>query len=411
MLPGKSRFIDLIKKITSKFWELEIFSAGISSIVLILYVIFSLFQAEKLLFLTQIVAILGTLFDISWFFRGIEDFKKVVFSNIFIKLLAFIMIVLFINDKTDLLLYFIIQGSSNFLSQIVLWAFLFKYIPFSKVKISGVISNLKPSLAYFVPKIANQAFLNLNKTLLGILSTMASVGIFSSSYTIVNLGANIMNSLSEVILPRMSNMLHEGKEKEGMLLLNEMLHLQLFMTVPIMFGIIGINPKMIDWFFGASFRDLLIIVPLMAPLVILQPLHNFVATAYLIPRGEIKSYNISVIQAAIFSTILALIFIPVFDIYGAVISVVGGYGLLTFLRIYILLKKTTFKFGILKLAKFFISGIIMSLSIFIIGVPMKSSSTTTLLQVSLGIIIYMGLTTLLKANPIAKLVLANQDKG
>lgn len=42
------------------------------------------------------------MFDISWLFQGLEDFKSIVIRNTIVKLVSVVCIFLFIRDQSDI---------------------------------------------------------------------------------------------------------------------------------------------------------------------------------------------------------------------------------------------------------------------------------------------------------------------
>ena len=61
---------------------------------------------------------LSALFDIVWFFYGIEQFKIVVLRNTIVKLLELVLIFSLVKTKNDLLIYTLIMSGSVLLAQI-----------------------------------------------------------------------------------------------------------------------------------------------------------------------------------------------------------------------------------------------------------------------------------------------------
>lgn len=55
------------------------FKAMTTISVLMLYFALTFFLENKLYLLIQSLTIIAVFFDVSWFFMGIEDFKKLVF--------------------------------------------------------------------------------------------------------------------------------------------------------------------------------------------------------------------------------------------------------------------------------------------------------------------------------------------
>lgn len=395
------REIALAKKngnVSSKFWELQLFNSFFCLIIIFVYIVFSLFMRNRLLFLIQTFALLGSLFDISWFFSGLENFKQITIRSFLIKVISFFCIVFFVKNSNDIYLYFLIQSLSIFFSELSLWFFLKGKVIFTLPKIDAIFSHMKPALIFFIPKISQTIYYNMNKTILGVMTTMAVVGYYSNANLLVKMAGTIVLSLNTVLLPKMTSYYGENNTKKMIELLSKTLHFQMYLTIPIMFGIIAINTKMVGWFFGEAFAPLVTIVPILAPIVVLQTLHAGIATQFLVPSGDIRSYNISAISAAIISIFLNIILIPFFGVYGACIAYLFSQIVLVAVRVHALRAKTNFKFDVKLVLKFLSSGFFMLGVIFLFTKNLSPSPITTFIQIIIGISTYFLCTYLLKAN-------------
>lgn len=79
------------QKLSQIFWEISILRFICITLSYIAFVVF-LFQTKeyKEYYFFQSFMLIAAAFDISWFFMGIEDFKKTVIRNIIIKLVSLI---------------------------------------------------------------------------------------------------------------------------------------------------------------------------------------------------------------------------------------------------------------------------------------------------------------------------------
>ena len=74
-----------------------------------------------------IIELIAQCFDISWFFSGLEEFKKTVIRNLIVKCISVVAIFLLVKTPEDLDLYFGIYVLSAFIGNISLWFYLPKY--------------------------------------------------------------------------------------------------------------------------------------------------------------------------------------------------------------------------------------------------------------------------------------------
>lgn len=387
-----------------KFWELFWLSFVVSIFSLALYYSLVSFSSDKFFFYLQGIIIVASVFDVSWFFMGIEDFKKVSLSNICSQLLSFLGIIFFVRTKNDLWIYILIQSANILFSQCIMWFFIKDKIKFIKVKYNGIIKHFIPSLQYFIPKIAIILYTNLNKTLLGYLDTKVSVGFYSNALMMNSILVTLITTLDLVLLPKFSNSVAKGNTKYLWRMIKKSIHFQIFITIPMMFGILLITPKLVPWFFGESFFPLINMIPIISPLVIIMPLGMAIGRQYLIPMDKVKTYNIAVILGAIVSIVLNLILIPHLKVYGALIATLTAETFVTATRFRAFKKETQFVVDYKYMISCLFSAAAMYFSISYVTSFFEASFFTTILQIILGFFVYMIITTLIKINPIMELL-------
>lgn len=392
------------RKLSKKFWELQFFNLFFSSSSFLLFLIFAVTRNDAQLYLIQSMIVLAAVFDISWFYSGIENFKKITIRNFFIKIATFILIVIFIKNENDLTKYFIIQSGGTLLGALSLWVNLKEYITFEKVSMRDIFAHFLPALSFFTAKIAISLYQNLTKTILGIAVGMGAVGLYSNSMSLITMTGSIMNAMNTVMIPKMSNLVSD-KGEEGLIpILQKVIHLQLYITIAMSFGIAGISGTLVPWFFGNDFFELTILLPLISPVLIFQSLQMSIATQYLIPLGRMKDYNISVIIGAITSIVLTWILAPYIEVTGAIIGIGTGYVVITLLRSYRLIKDSDFRYNFSEIMRYIISAVIMSITIYSVGMFFNPSMFVTIFQIILGTVIYFSISFMFKANPLIKIL-------
>ncbi|PEG94100.1 flippase [Lactobacillus sp. UMNPBX10] len=399
------------KELSRKFFELEGMSLLVSILIFAVYFLCTVFLRYSDYYFIELLLVAGAVLDISWFYIGIEDFGKVSLSNAIIKIISFILIITLIHNYSDTKLYVLIQVSSTFLSQTILWIFLKGKINFVRVSISSMTKHIAPAAHYFISKIAISLYTTLNKTLLGILGTVAAVGYYSNAVTLYSMVVMVMTSVDEALLPRMSRLVGEGNGKKAINLMEKVVHLSLGITIPAMFGLMITSSKLVDWFFGPKFEILKILLPIVSPLVVIMPLGISIARQYLVPKGNIRGYNYSVISAGVISIVINILTIPKIGVYGAILATFVSETINTSIRIRELLKNTTFKFHYFIIVKYTMISVIMSLVIFLSTFNLASSVYTTLIQIIIGMCVYAILSVLVKTPLYSIVIRKNIDEN
>lgn len=390
------------KKLSQKFWEIEAFNIAFSSIVLLIYCVYAYFSSFSTLFFLQTMSVVATLLDISWLFQGIEDFKRVSLVNILVKIITFVLTVSLIREKGDLPLYVGIIGLSSLISGITFWFFLRGTVEKVSITWKNIWGHFRPALRFFIVKVSSTLFNNLNKTVLGIMTTMSVVGIFSNSVVLVMTITTLFNALNTVLLPRMSS-LQQGHQERAMLsLLQKAINVQVFMTVGAMLITLGVIPELVSWFLGDSFSEVTRVVPILVPVMMFASIQQAIANMYLVPKDKIASYTKTIIIGTVINTVLCVSLIPFIGVFGAAIGYTLGQAYLAISRIYILTKETAFHFDYRYLMRCLLSGGVAYAAVILVGYLSISGFLLTALQGVVGILIYLLITALFGVNPVRK---------
>ena len=98
------------------------------------YIIFGRTGEYAIYYKILLVEMLANVFDISWFFQGLEEFDKTVTRNMIVKSISLILIFALVKQPSDLWKYFAIFVGSELLGNMSLWLYLPKYIEKTKIK-------------------------------------------------------------------------------------------------------------------------------------------------------------------------------------------------------------------------------------------------------------------------------------
>ena len=99
------------EKLKNNFYSIYSLQLITTLISLVMFLVFSIVLNKgmyRILYLAQGLNILAAIFDISWLFMGLEEFKKTVIRNTIVKLASLASIFLFVKTNEDLYIYIII---------------------------------------------------------------------------------------------------------------------------------------------------------------------------------------------------------------------------------------------------------------------------------------------------------------
>ena len=394
------------EKLSKKFWEIFIlqFLSNLISLITF-YVIFGIAYVDyKAVLLIQGLSIFSVMFDVSWFYYGMENIKRVTLRNIVIKILSVISIFIFIKKTEDLALYVFLSVGFSILGQLILWLDLRHYIIFKKVHFKDAISHLKPSILLFIPQIAVSIYSTLDKTMLGmIVSDVAEVGFYSKAQQFVNMFLFVITSIGTVMMPRIVNLNANNQKDEGLRYVNNAFDLVMLLAFPMAFGLAAIAPYFINWFLTPEFAKTSDLMMILCPMIIASSLTNVLGIQLLIPLEKTKQYTKSVAISAIVNFVLNLFLIKYFNSYGAAFSTIIAEYLVLIIQMIYTRKYINFKSKILPALKYILFSIIMFFTMILVGERFGISFTTNLIQFAVGVILYLILILISKDKTAFKL--------
>ena len=393
-------------KLRKTFWE--IFSIQVIG-CLISYIIFFITLVQNkdygIYYLLQGFMILSYAIDISWYFIGIEDFKKASIRSILIRICSVILVFVFVKKSTDLWKYIFINTFINFVGQLIMWRYLDKeIINIKHIKKMGIKKHLLPVIGLFVPQIATQVYMVLDKTMTGLMTSTIEVGYYDQSQKIVRVVLAIVTSLGVVMLPRMSNLLANDKEDEAVYFLQKSFRFISFLAIPLAFGIIAISNRFIPIFLGQGYEKVVLLTIISSMMIIIIGLGNVFGTQYLLAKNRVREYTISVIVGAILNFTLNLVLIPKLFSVGAVISTVIA-------ELVIAVIQACYSREILScnwikgILKYWASGFIMLVVVVGVGSLKLNEGVVLLLQILIGAITYFAIIIILKDSMILEFIM------
>lgn len=394
------------EKRSKTFFEIVIMRFITLSISLILfYLCFCLGGEYQVYYKIFILEIIANIVDISWFFQGLEEFKKTVFRNTLVKIISLICIFLFVKTKNDLNIYIFIYVLSTFIGNVSLWIYLPKYIQKVNFKNLSIIRHIKPTISLFIPQIAVQIYTILDKTMLGIMIVdKAEVGFYEQAQKIIKLSLTLATSLGTVMVPRMANTYIQNDFQRLKEYMMRSFSFILMLAFPLMFGIISVASKFVPLFYGDGFDKVTYLMCVMSPIIIIIGLNNVTGAQYLVPTNQQKKYTISVVGGAIVNFFLNLIMIHLFKSIGACIATVIAELVVTSIQFYFIRKEIKFSDVIKVSYKYLIASFIMFILSLLVGSVISNNLLSIIIQIVVSALAYILILVILKDQFLLNLI-------
>ncbi|WP_338210110.1 polysaccharide biosynthesis C-terminal domain-containing protein [Lactiplantibacillus paraxiangfangensis] len=379
------------------FWEIELLQLITITLSYLSFCIFLYFQKSfRIYFFYQSFYIIAGAFDISWFFMGLEDFKKTVLRNMLIKIISLCSIFLFVKNHDDVGIYILILSISQLLGNLTLWSYLPSLVYKPDFKRLSIFRHLRPSLALFVPQVAITIYLALNKTMLWKLDNVTASGFYDYSDKLIKIVLAIVTSTGTVMLPHIANLYAKNKMTQVKNYLYTSCDFVLSISVPMTFGISAIATALAPWFFGQQFSSVNVLLMIEAPVIILIGISNVIGQQFLLPTKHTKTYTTSVIFGAIINVIINIPLILKFGVQGAMVATVISELTVTVYQLSKVRRVLPFSLLFKNMWIYLLAGLFMFIPVFYLNINMKITVINLALQIIEGLLIYVGILLILQ---------------
>ncbi|WP_424684905.1 oligosaccharide flippase family protein [Enterococcus sp.] len=289
-------------------WSVQII-CSLSSFLFFLLI--SSAKPERNIYLVQSLLIIISIFDVSWFFIGIEEIRKNLFRNFITKLVATCLIFLTIKSKNQLLLYTAINVGAMLLGNISMFIQLPRYLSIKNVKIEVKI-NYQMFLTMFtlmIPMLLDTFKNSISKIILNWQTGNYEVGIYDQGIKIIIICLGIVTSMSNAIAPRMSYLVSIGSEEQLSGYFEKFSRLIFALSIMLITGITSVGEFFVPIFFGFGYEDVLPVLLIGSFSILFSSLNVFMMNGLIIP----KSKDSLLLKSSFFSAVTIVIFNLIFD--------------------------------------------------------------------------------------------------
>lgn len=395
-----SQVRDEQEKINKVFSELFIINFIFSIFATVIYIIIifsnSGFLEELPLFIVMMFSIVLNAVNIDWFYQGIEEYNYITNRNFIIKIASLIFIFIFVKSPDDYVVYGLISVLGIGLSGVLNVFHSRNYATFT-FKSINLKKHIKSLSTFFLITFVISIYTNLDRTLLGFISTASSVAYLTRAKSVTSLGGTIANSIASVAMPRASYYLKSDFNSYKKLI-QEVPKYMLILTIPMAVGIFSLSPEIMYILGGDDFLRASNLLAITSIVVVFSSLSTFLSQQVLVPSGNERYSLISSIISSVVSVVANIALIPQYGYIGAGFAMVLaelsavisrfsftrvlGYN---FVRI---INKSTIKYIMASLA--------MLLPIYIVKQSFDSYFISFILSAVIGLLTYCAFLLILK---------------
>ena len=391
------------KKMARTFWEIQIVKTIMTLISYIAFLVFMLFYTRQAEYMwAQSINLIAVAFDISWFYEGIENFKVTVLKNSLVKIVSMIAIFVFIKNPGDITLYIIVLAVSTLLGNLTLWPNIRRDLPKINYKALKPWPHFLPMIELFVPQIAIQVYVQLNRTMLGVMVNETAAGFYQYADSIVKMTLALVTASGTVMLPHVANEFSKGKIGKVNQMLYKSFDFVSSMTYPIMFGLAAISLTLAPKYYGPGYGPVGKAMMIESFVILMIGWSSVLGVQYLLPIHKQKEFTISVTLGGFVNIILNVPLIHLWGLNGAMLATSISEFSVTAYQLFAVRHLLSFRDLFHGSWKYFISSLLMFIVVFWMNRNLKDTWLMIFAEILVGVLVYGILVLVLRAPIVAQ---------
>lgn len=258
--------------------------------------------------------------SVGWLYQGQEDFRFITIRSLAFSVISIIALFIFVHQQSDYIISAIISVVAGFGSSVLNFRRAFPQLAGARTAPLNFRRHFRPLAQTFMMDAVINCYINLDNVMLGLISSTTAVGYYSAAMKLTKMVLNVMNSAAASFIPRMSNLIGEGRSEEYERILRKSFSIVLMLCIPSTTGLLLLRHEIIHLLAGARYANTAPCLAITAPVILMIGLSNIPAFQILYPRGRIDKVILSVSLGLATSLTLNLLLIPRLQAVGTAIA-------------------------------------------------------------------------------------------
>lgn len=349
-----------------------------------------------LLYLATGITLFLNIFNVDWFYQGIEEFRYITIRSFIVKIISLLCLFIFIKNKNDYICFAFVSSLGVVLNNIYNIVHIHKYTHLI-FKDLNFLKHFKPVLVMLFASLAVEMYTKIDVLMLGVLKNDTEVGFYNNAVRMIRIISTLTSAMAGVLLPRLTYYFNIGDNVKIDALCQYMKKAILLVAVPAVIGIMLVSQQLIPLIFGNSFTGAIPTMQILSPLIVICALGNLYGTQILISSGKEKYVLFSTIIGSFINIVLNSLLISTLGANGAAIASVCSELAVMLYQYYYARKNVYLQISSIYYIKIIISSILMFTFVLFLKRMIEYSEIIKLsLECLGGIIIFIGVSVLLK---------------
>ena len=310
---------------------------AIAVLWLAMYIVPKLTPYRDLLYV-GLIKLVFNLFIMEWFFMGIEDFKYITNRSIFVKCLYVVAIFLFVKTASDYKIYYMISAATVIVNALINLMYVRKFVHFS-IRDIDIRPFYQAFLIMGVYVLLTNVYMMLNPVWLGFVTDTDEVGYFTTATKLHNIIMAVLLSFANILFPRVSYLLAEGKKKEFWKKINIAFDAIFLFAFPTIVFIMAVGPELLHFIVGNGFEGSYLPLRIITPLVLIIGIEQILVIQILMAMRQDNTVFRNSIIGAVTALLLNILLTSHLGAVGSAIVWVNAECIIMFASMYAIFKK------------------------------------------------------------------------
>lgn len=313
-------------KVAFRLFSSEVFTINIcftilSCLLLLLLVLFvPRFQNYQLIFIILMVNLIFQTFSVDWINTVFEDYKFITIRSIITYIISFVLIIIFIKQPEDYIIYTILLVIPTGIVCITNWAYCRKYVRIKLTTHTHFKTHIKSLLLLFSNSVMVSIYVNFDTTMLGWIRGDYYVGLYAVSVKLYTVVKGLMMAVYTVAIPSLSLYASQKEWNLYRTVFSDMSNYLTLLLIPISTGMICVAKEIIFFMGGKGYFESVLSFRVLSIALLFSIFGGLLTSCLNISLGKEKVNLEATVISALINCGLNIVFIPLLGHNGAAIT-------------------------------------------------------------------------------------------
>lgn len=309
-----------LSRCVQELFFIKILSTSIIVICLIgSFMLIRQLREEPVLFCIECMYIIMYIFNLDWFFSGIEQYAYITKRAILVRTICILSLFIFVKTKGDYIIYACLTLLPSIISTVINLVYARNYITYKLFHKDSynMKQHIHPSFTLFGAILAVSVYTSLDTIMLGFFCGDTEVGFYTVAVKVKTILLVFINSISTVLLPRLSYYVELKLESQYQSILKKSISVIVLLSLSLTtFFILEAEDSILILSgkeYLPAFRGMVILMPIL----LISGFSNIIGNQILLPHKLDHCFTKAVSAGALVDVVLNIFLIPALGFVGA----------------------------------------------------------------------------------------------